>query len=716
MRYKASLVTFLILLLTVRFEAYAQDEPPLLDYTTSWIGNSFGGANSQWVQNYIDTLHVMPDGTVLGVGEWDEGGGEVTIYANGEVEGQFAELHGWGRGAPTAAASDNQYVYVAMAQGGCDGGDDGLNDNGLARFPACKENETVFGWYAIRRYSLEGTPAPFPLGYGHDGSMMIVNETTTEAGILRGLAVYEDRLYVSDTDANRILVYDLLEFGTPPIAEWGVPAPNELTFGGDGTLFVLSAPADAAPAVLRFAADGTPVGTPLEFPAEVVPTGLAVDGQQRLFITDNGIAQQVRIYEAAGATFNQVGVFGEEGGVIAAGGVFAPLRFNSLTGVGVDEAGILYISESSHNTVLSAYRMSGERLWSVYSNEFVSSAVFDPMSDGTIVYTGDTRYTLDYSQVGGNIGTAEAFTLNRFSFPDDWRMAAMLTPLALRWLDGQPFLYNTDMYATAPMIYRFEGETAVPASIFYIYGGEEDETVALDNGLWLWRDLNGDGARTAEEHVALEGDEATWGAWGMHADSNGGLWFAEQDTDDLLYFPYGGLDEHGNPIYDPAAMVRTPIPVEGYWQRVMYDADSDTMYIGGYMDGESHDCWGLIGMHVLRFDGWLSGDRTLRWDLELPYTCGAGTDDDILPKAMSIAGDYLFTIDGYKATVRVYDLATAAPIGTMSPGESVGGISGWIDIPYALHAVQRAAGDYVLLVEEDAYGKIIVYNWDGIAP
>ena len=202
----------------------------------------------------------------------------------------------------------------------------------------------------------------------------------------------------------------------------------------------------------------------------------------------------------------------------------------------------------------------------------------------------------------------------------------------------------------------------------------------------------------------------------MNVDTQGGLWFTALDTDELLYFPYGGLDEHGNPIYDPATMVRYPIPFAGYWQRVMYDADSDTMYIGGYLDEETDECWGLIGKRIMRFDGWLSGERTLRWDLELPYTCGTDTDGEILPKAMSIAGNYLFTVDVYTATVHVYDLVTAAPIGTMSPGESVGGISGWIDIPYALHAVQRAAGDYVLLVEEDLYGKIIVYNWDGVAP
>ena len=711
MGIKVGLMTSIMLIVVGVFDLHAQDTPPALDHTTSWIGNSFGGAEHQWVQNYIDTIHVQPDGTVYGIGSWDEAGGEVTIYANGKVEGRFDGLHGWGRGDASAALAYDQYVYVAMSQGGCDGGDTGLNDNGLANYPPCPEGEFPPDpyWYSIRRYTLDGQPAPFPLGYGYDGSIMIVSEMDR----VSGLAAYDDKLYVSDTAANRILEYDLLTFGTPPTQEWSVPAPNELAFGSDGTLFVLSAPADGAPAVLRFAADGTPVGTPLTFPAEVVPTGLAVDGQQRLLIADNGVAQQIRIYAATGDAFNLVETFGEEGGVAAVGGLLAPLRFNELTGVGVDEAGILYISESSQNTALSAYRMNGERLWHVYSNEFVDSAVFDPLSDGMSVYTDETRYAMDYSQPGGIVGTAEAFTLNRFSVPTDPRTEDQQTPFAMRWLDGQKFLYTTDMYASSPTIYRFSGETAIPASILFIYGDEEDEIVALNDGLWLWRDLNGDGARTTEEHIALGTQEE---GWGVDVDNLGGLWFTAVDIDELLYFPYGGLDEHGNPIYDPAAMVRYPIPFAGYWQRVVYDADSDTMYIGGYIDTETDDCWGLIGKRLMRFDGWLSGERTLRWDLELPYTCGSGADSEILPKAMSIAGDYLFTVDVYTATVRVYDLATAAPVGTMSPGAPVGNISGWIDIPYALHAVQRASGDYVLLVEEDAYGKIIVYNWDGVAP
>ena len=710
MSYKAGLMISVMLVFVGVFNLHAQDTPPALDHTTSWLGNSFGGAKHQWVQNYMDTIHVQPDGTVYGVGNWDEAGGEVTIYADGNVKGRFEELHGWGRGDPSAVVAYDEYVYVAMSQHGCDGGDDSLNENGLANFPPCPEDEDApdLDWYTVRRYTPDGQPSSFPLGYGWHGSMMIVSET----GRIEGLAAYDDKLYVSDTAANRILVYDLLEFGTPPIAEWSVPAPNELTFSSDGTLFVLSAPADAAPAVLRFAADGTPIGTALTFPAEVMPTGLAVDGEQRLLIADDGVAQQIRIYAATGDAFNLVETFGEEGGVAAAGGLFAPLRFNALTGVGVDDEGILYISESSENTSLSAYRMDGERLWHVYSNEFVDSAVFDPLSDGLSVYTDETRYAMDYSQTGGIVGTAEAFTLNRFMLPTDPRIEETQTPFAMQHLDGQKFLYTTDMYANSPTIYRFSGETAIPSSRFFIYGSDEEESFGLDDGLWLWRDLNGDGARTAEEHVALDAEEDSWDSWGMHADSNGGMWFTAANTNELLYFPYGGLDEHGNPIYDPSTMVRTPIPFTGYWQRVIYDADSDTMYIGGYLEEERHDSWGLIGKRIMRFDGWLSGQQTLRWDLELPYSI----DGDILPKAMSIAGDYLFTVDVYTAMVRVYDLATAAPIGTMRPGESVGEISGWIDIPYALHAVQRAAGDYVLLVEEDAYGKIIVYNWDGVAP
>ena len=84
-------------------------------YTTSWIGNSFGGGD-KWVQIQISGMYVAPDGTIYTNSEWDEAGREVGIYRNGDVIGKAEDLHGWGRNGGVAIAADNKYIYVAMKQ------------------------------------------------------------------------------------------------------------------------------------------------------------------------------------------------------------------------------------------------------------------------------------------------------------------------------------------------------------------------------------------------------------------------------------------------------------------------------------------------------------------------------------------------------------------------------------------------------------------------
>jgi hypothetical protein len=47
----------------------------------------------------------------------------------------------------------------------------------------------------------------------------------------------------------------------------------------------------------------------------------------------------------------------------------------------------------------------------------------------------------------------------------------------------------------------------------------------------------------------------------------------------------------------------------------------------------------------------------------------------------------------------------------MTPGPEVGKESGWVDIPDGIRAYKRTNGEYLVFVEEDAKGKIIVYRW-----
>jgi hypothetical protein len=58
-----------------------------LDYSVSWVGNSFSGASNRWVQNFFIQTHVQPDGTVNTWSHWDEGGKKFGVYKDGDVIG-----------------------------------------------------------------------------------------------------------------------------------------------------------------------------------------------------------------------------------------------------------------------------------------------------------------------------------------------------------------------------------------------------------------------------------------------------------------------------------------------------------------------------------------------------------------------------------------------------------------------------------------------------
>ena len=56
------LLVGLLALLGCATSSAVADEPAPLRYTTSWLGNSFGGG-PDWVQDFAESLCVLPDGT-----------------------------------------------------------------------------------------------------------------------------------------------------------------------------------------------------------------------------------------------------------------------------------------------------------------------------------------------------------------------------------------------------------------------------------------------------------------------------------------------------------------------------------------------------------------------------------------------------------------------------------------------------------------------------
>jgi hypothetical protein len=143
------------------------------------------------------------------------------------------------------------------------------------------------------------------------------------------------------------------------------------------------------------------------------------------------------------------------------------------------------------------------------------------------------------------------------------------------------------------------------------------------------------------------------------------------------------------------------------------------MFLGGYTPRQPLEAgmWKVVGRVIARYDHWSQGNREPRWQIALPWdiTPAARTPGASMVRtvtaSMAVSGDYLFTVLARDGMVTIYRADTGEKVGVLSPGPEVGRKTGWIDIPYGIRARRRSTGEYLVFVEEDACGKVIMYRW-----
>jgi len=684
-----------------------------LDYTTTWLGNTYGGG-AKWVQNFIEGLYVAPDGTCYAASGWDEACREFGIYKGGNVVGNCADTHGWGTGGGPAVTASDRYLFIAHSHG-----NEGGNLKG-EKYPP-----KGFTWFGVSRRTLDGKPAPFDGGRGRFGDMCILHQAPEKADAqARGLAVdAKGRLYVSDPSDGAIKVFDAASMS--PVAHWKAARPGPLALDSKGTLWVLqaeTADAGAAPCVRRYAADGRPMPQTVAFAKDQVPTAIAIHRKTgALLVTDNGPAQQVLVYTNIDRAPRPSGTVGVKGGLWAdpVPGRAGPDRLAGPMGVGTDAAGNLYVgcNTPAGGSVLRAFTPNTRLMWELLGLEFVDAADTDPATDGADVFTTECRYTLDWSKSGpGRQWTWRSMTVDPFRYPDDPRLHEKhhdFTDVLFRRVQDRPLLVVRGMFQHAMVIYRLDGETAVPSAMFakgpYRNGAWKD-VPQPEKGRWIWRDSSGDGRFQREEFLEADGvrEPESW-AWWM--DTRGDVWQGDQDgKEPIRHYPLQGFDAHGNPIYSRAASVTCPMPEPlTHLLRMEYHPETDVMYLTGHTKDrpKTGGEWGQVGTEILRFDGWSTGNRTPRWRAALPYD----PPKNVSCKSFATAGDYAFAVECRNARVLVFDAGTGREVGQMTPGPEVAKESGWVDFPDAIRAFRRKGGEYLVFVEEDAKAKIIVYRW-----
>ncbi|MBE0654397.1 MAG: Ig-like domain-containing protein, partial [Bacteroidales bacterium] len=450
-----------------------------------------------------------------------------------------------------------------------------------------------------------------------------------------------------------------------------------------------------------------------------------------LLVADNTSAQNIKIFDIAGGKEPVVtGSFGVNGGIYSGpepGAKNDPLKFNGITGVGTDAEGNIYVacdgfpgSESEGGGAdLRAFNPDGSLRWRMVGLMFVRAANIDPLGGGRDIYCPFTHYRVDYSKEPDHNmtdWTDVALTIDPFSYPDDPRLVgATNTVLAIVNVNGNKYMYSTDMYNEPLYVHRFDGHIAVPVAVITMgYGWNGDEFRKFywkhnrgrpTTPRWIWVDQNGDGAAQESEFELFEfgGPAERNSVQSFDVDQHGNMIFANK----LGYWiiPTNGFDDFGTPQYSAENIIKIEREeiAEPISLTMKYIEKEDILVEGG---GSG---WEVLNAHV--YENWSDpAERKKRFTI-------------IPPKArvFNVTADHEYVYLTYGITdgpntgiggeILVYRLSDGAYVGYISPGPEVANYSGWIDMRQPTYVYATPGGKRIICVEEDGVGKVLVYEW-----
>jgi len=383
-------------------------------------------------------------------------------------------------------------------------------------------------------------------------------------------------------------------------------------------------------------------------------------------------------------------------------------------------------------------------LWQVYGT-YVDNADADPASGGTSMFVNGKHYTMDYSKVPGKSTSFTGVTLDPFRFPNDPRVRNQFESPWVRRINGQKFLYLTNMYGGELYILRFEpnSEIAIPAAFIGLINTNLDSSVTALHPTWdvstkaiadtnkrirwWWRDGDGDGDFQPTEF-------GLWDNWtiysrGIDIDDAGGIWYGGDGQVDtyfrgggIQYWPCTGIDANGVPIYDFAKPQRIDVPVtvsEPDVTRLKYLSASDTIFLGA---SNNYDI-----LKIYRYDHFLDkAKQKLVYSIDLGYNdfgvahieLDGNANSMTLPRTFTADEDYVYVAylsqgkEGRKrGEVTVYDAKDGHEVGWIVPGDEVGGYCGAVDLVNGINVTTDAAGWKIVTLEDDGAAKVMAYRW-----
>ncbi len=714
-----------------RAQETKEDQDNDFDYTTSWIGNTLGGNDPNpptqtlyHIPINFSSIYVRPDGRVFTNTGWDEGGRPVSIFKDGRL---ISPLNDQGNspnfrnGGGNAVAADDKYIYAAQSTGPRPAGDPNPLDGGQGVF--------IFNQSDLSNSNLLFT-----------GSSTLYQEMT-----IYGMTLHQGKLYVTENDQNLVEVFDTTSRAL--VASFSINNPVRIAVDGEGGMWISHQdpnPLPTTPAGNVYDINGQ-MGLPtidhydsagnwlnsISLPDGGQVGALWIDKWGALFVGDDGPDQDIKIYADILSQPFLFTTFGHKGGNYAGPirGEVGPRRFRGLTGIGTDDLGNIYVSESGfgldkgvgHGALLQSYSWWGDLNWTVEGLEFVSLAAVDPKSEFD-VYDAYHHFKMDYDQMPGHEAKYVADTYDRFRYPQDVRVTTIASTGRIVYIQDKKFLVVGNQPGVLMEIYRFEpgSEIAIPCVAFdygsFQNGNYQDFAVEPIDGEFIWRDLNGDGLMTLNEFVEPANNSHRDGGY-FWVDSNGDVWQVNYNSNyetsiHVRRYLFQGFDQFGAPIYDFNHMqiysVPTDFPDVDQIANSIFDptlSDGGTLFIAG---GSSPS--GSFNK-IARYDHWDKGNRTATWVANIPFD--PDPNNTWAPNSFTVAGDFFF-VDFW---VPHYNLAFSAKtggyVGRFVPGTDVGGVNnvGNTDEWQANAAFRRSNGEYILLQEEDYQAKNLMYRW-----
>ncbi len=520
------------------------------------------------------------------------------------------------------------------------------------------------GKYGVTRYNRStGEYAGFPGGAGTDNALIEIGTQPS------GITIFNNHLFVADPGESKMIVFDLANLSQTPVKKYSIQNPGPIVADKNGVIWVQ----DTENAKINAYQDGQKLPQEIILESKIEAMGMAVDNENRLMLCDRGIDMNVKIYGKLDSTPELMDEIGIKGGILSGEtGKTGHMKLIYPGAVGVDAQNNIYILQNTFDgheaPLLQVFSPDKTLLWETAGLEFVTVADVDPR-DETMLISSNSIYKYDYD---GDIGTS--WTRESVLGTDETHSTSFI-----RYVDNKRLMFTLNTSGNDLKVYRLDNHRAE----FYT---------------------------TIENTRGVDIDHETGTVWPTHQSSP------------IEKYDLSGFTADGLPVWGASEKIQLPEPFNDV-RRIMYDEENDDMYLVGYTDlypydedfGSTEGYWKKAGRYIAKYSQW-SADRTLEWGFHTPWCDGC---DREVAQSVEEEGDFIFIVVGSKSKtsdlrrrpiIFIYRKSNGELVGTMQPGGNVNDRA-MVDMTHSMNVYKRDNGEYIIIMEDCAYAKNIVFRW-----